>query len=302
MSRLARRRLSVGLTVVGLTLVSGISLPSTSARFNADTQNGPSSFSAGVFPDPGELLAELVMGALCGTVEEVPVCPEAAAPSAAQDEASPQFSVEPDATVTPGMTIPGAKPRRSTPPTPAGDDETPCEQPDCPDEPLQIVDAFAKQLTQQHARNPRDVPAEATKSIERFARDLRESATRPADDLLLPDDTRLALEELARAGVLDAFTPECMTTLGQMASLVAPTLAEPPQAGSNPSPSPSPTTTPQPRTSECPESSGSAGTPSPSPSPSPTANPSPSPSPGPPGSERPENADYPYDPPGVRQR
>lgn len=305
MSDLALRRWGAAMTVVGLTVAFGVSLPSTSARFSAQTRNpsGSSSFAAGEWEEPGEPgLAEIVAAAVCGAAPDAEVCGPAAAgqeqfvpPWLAQSPDEGDAAQEdPAAAPSPAPTGP-ARPQPSPAPSSLPEPGERCENPDCVREAVHVVGAFADQLQERRQDNPEDVPAEAVRTIADFAQELRDLPEAPEEDLALPEDTREALDALVQAGVLPAFTPECMVNVGQLAALIAEQAAA--QGGEQSGRQPA-------QPAECAASKAPAGQPSeePAPEPSPQAQAEPQPGTEPEPAPTGEPSEYPSDGPGHRVR
>ena len=306
MRDLALRRWGAAMTVVGLTVAFGVSLPSTSARFSAQTRNpsGSSSFAAGEWEEPGEPgLAEIVAAAVCGAAPDADVCraapegqeqfvPPWLAPSPGEGDTAQE---EPAAEPSPGPTG-SARPEPGPAPSGLPEPGERCENPDCVREAVHVVGAFADELQQRQQDSPQDVPAEAVRTIADFAQELRDLPEAPEEDLALPEDTLEALDALVEAGVLPAFTPECMVNVGQLAALIAEQAAAQAgeqgggQSGAQPA--------------ECAASEAPAGQPSeePVPEPSPQAQAEPQPGTEPEPAPTGEPSEYPSDGPGHRVR
>lgn len=302
MSDLALRRLGAAMTVVGLTVAFGVSLPSTSARFSAQTRNpsGSSSFAAGEWEQPGEPgLAGIVAAAVCGAAPDAEVCrpapagqdqfvPPWLAPSPGEDDAAQE---EPGAAPSPAPTG-SARPQPSRAPSGLPEPGERCENPDCVQEAVHVVGVFADQLQQRQQDSPQEVPAEAVRTIAEFAQELRDMPEAPEEDVALPEDTLQALDALVEAGVLPAFTPECMVNVGQLAALIAERTAAGNEGQSGTQPA------------GCAASDAPAEQPSeePVPEPSPQAQAEPQPGTQPEPAPTGEPSEYPSDGPGHRVR
>lgn len=294
------RRLAVAVTLVGLVVAGAVALPSTAARFSAQTRNpDASSFEAGEF-GPLDGLEQLVAAAVCAAQPDAPVC----APQASAEADSPWLlggstpAPAPMESVPPALSAPSPSPRGPRPsqsPTPSSLPEPGerCETPDCVEEAVHVVGAFAEELQQLREAEPERVPEQAVDTIAAFAEELRAMPEPPEEDLPLPEDTREALGELVEAGVLPAFTPECVANVGQLAALIAEQQAAQQASrdgdpGASPSPTPTATCTPA----------------EPTPEPQPQATPSPEPGvePEPAPTGEPDESPYPHDGPGHRVR
>lgn len=294
------RRVATMGAIVALTVVSGASLPGSSAYLNGSS-GAPSSFGVGEFGEEGSLI-EVALGALCGArgQQECPAPPAAefvppwlapSAPVALAPQPEPTETAAPEETASPEPSGTPA-PRPSLLPVA----EERCEEPGCVEEAVHVVGVFAEDLRGLREQDPGTVPEDAVRTISAFAEDLERQPAE--DDVELPADTVGALQELVDAGVMEAFTPECVTTVGQLADLISRRQAAAEAGEPSPEPSPAASCTPDGRRADA--TAGPSAEPSPQPDPSPQAEPQPGtePEPAPSG----EPTEYPYDGPGHRVR
>ena len=290
------RRIATMGAVVALTVAGGASLPGSSAYLNGSS-GAPSSFGVGAFGEQGSLV-DVAHAALCGVRPETPCpvppvdfIPPWLAPSVPVAPAPVQAQPEPQPEPEPGERT-SPRPSPSSPPRSLPEPGERCETPECVEAAVHVVGAFADELQQLQQQEPEGMPEEAVRIIAEYAEDLRELPEAPEQDMPLPEETLDALGALVEAGVLEAFTPECVVNVGQLAALLSDRQAAAENGEPTPEPSPTATCEPSPREAS-PE-------PTPEPEPAPQAQPQPGTEP----EEAPtgEPTEYPHDGPGHRVR